>query len=610
MKRVGGEPRAIAGVGGVEERPLGQVDGAQKAPLEAPPLRAGSWSDLRATLAQLQVRLIDAQTYLQQGLALTRLVETRPELEEAVAKWLGGDLASLPGAIAGFAAEGPRSLAAVVETIEAQRAAFPAGHDFSALESAVSKAIFGALAAPAESDRRAAFQSSLAASKSLSIGLTRDALYPGLRMGIVGSNSFTNEPGFPKLVREAELKGGAAVGVGGAIFDLGSMGAELIVSVDANPHIKDTIHLFTAILLSVDEKATAQGWNDRQRADEVLAWLTRGPNAETSEAMEKLGLPPGLLASMDQHLGAFTQKLAGRTAEAFPIPQDLWCRGEDAPARVRHLTNLALEGRIVAVTADLADPALAARIQSLLEAHETRAQVVHLSNALDYIPDVQGVLENLGKLSQNDHAQLTTSAGSFLRNAVNVAKPDHGYLVDVLGTLQAPKVHRAKEWLGETRNAKNLGEMVWQTGPHVRQLLDWTRSAFAINEEPRSLPQNPADYRAVLSGLLDGAFGNPKWAQGRLHTVLQDSGRWDAYVEVAGGEVTPRHQLPVAKNAEELDRVADRFDAEFWAAPGHKERFLSAQLGPLANVISEGELAASRSFEDLRELMSKTIRGG
>jgi hypothetical protein len=585
-----------------------QPNVAQKTDAPAPaPSASGpsSWSELRASLARLQIRLIDAQAYLQRGLSFAPMIETRPELEEAVAKWIGGDRSSMKATIAALAGDGPRALATLVELAEQQLAAFPKGQDFSALKGALAKEIFAHLAEHPAADRRAAFHSSLAATRSLSIGLTRDALYPGLRMGLVGTNSFTNEPGFPVLVREAQLKGGAAIGVGGAIFDLGSMGAELIISVDANVHIREVIQLFTAILLAVDAKCEREGLDDRQRAGEVLSWLTRGPNAETTSALKKLELPPVLLASVDDHLGAFAQKLAGKTLEAHPIPVDLWCRGEDAPARVRHLTQLALEGRIVAVTADLADPALVERVESLLAVHHSRAQVIHLSNALDYIPDVGKTLNNLGGISRTENAQLTTSAGNVLRNSVYQAMPDHHYLVDTLGTLEKPKLHAAKEWLGETRNARFLSQMIWQTGPHIRQLLDWTRAAFGIEQEPKVSPQDPAEYRQILGELLAKSFREPKFARQRLETVLQDSGRWDAYRDALGGEATPI-RLPIADSIEELGTVADRFDAEFWAIPGKKERFLQAHLGDIE--LPKDRLAEARSFEDLRELLQNLAR--
>jgi len=402
-------------------------------------------------------------------LSLARLVETRPELEEAVALWLGGDTSTLNATIEKLAREGPHALSLLVDIVTAQIAAYPDRSAFEPLQQQVAEAVLRALAAPKSAiDHRAAMQSALAASRTLGAGLTKDALYPGLRMGIVGSNAFTNEPGFPKLVAKAKVDGGAAIGVGGAIFDLGSTGSDLIISVDANPFIRETIHLFTAILLAVDKKGGG--------ADEVLAWLERGPNAETTEAMRALGVPDSLLERLDEHLTAFSMKLKGYSVEAHPIPIDLWCRGEKRNERIAHLTRLALEGRILAVTADLADPTLSDRIDRLLAAHNTKAQVVHLSNTLDYVRDVAGVLKNMGAFARNPSAIVSTCVGINFRNAVHEAMPDDYYLVDELGTLMEPKIHPAKDWLGDTMKARALHEMVHQTGPHLRQLDEYERS--------------------------------------------------------------------------------------------------------------------------------------
>lgn len=478
------------------------------------PDRAPMAALLKAELARLQVRLIDAQAYVQRGLAQAPLSNTSPELEEGVLSLLRDAARGITPedrAIAALidAAAGPRELSQLVSIFEAQVASLAPEAPDPAAFSARATSILDRLAAralrtfsgAAAPDHRAAFASMLAASDVLSCGFSAAAIYPANRDHYGAANSFTNESGFPKLTARIDAKGGAAVGVGGVMFDLGSLGSELIVCVDANPKIRDIIHTFTAILLAVDARATANGWDDDRRAREVLLRLSRGKSDETRAELEALGLPARVRDSLDDQLEAFKAKLDGTSVEFAPVPHDLWCRGDRAAPRIAHLTRLALEGRIVALTADLADPHAVDRINALLAAHQTRAKIVHFSNTLDYVADIRGTVRAFGALDMRDDAMWTTCA-NLLRDAGARGGPAAQQLAGELGTLHDPAINRAKDWLGAGKKGERLHALAWNDQRQRQILAGYLFGAHGVRdtgEVPATFEAHQALTRSIVA---------------------------------------------------------------------------------------------------------------
>ncbi len=621
-----GAPLEVRGVD--EERPAqrsGEAAGAAPAPV------GGEYGALRLELSRRQLRLIDAQRYVRQALGTSPLLETDVALEEAASALMRGALGEEPlhdarlAAIVRHAlARDESGLSKLIDVIESQRVGFRneverAGRDVAGFNRALD-GILDQLAEQAlrslgqragSSDRAAAMRSILAAGRTLGCGFSTTALYLSFHYDYDLANGFTNEPGLPELVKKVDATGGAIVGVGGAIFDIGSTGSDLIVSVDASPLIADCIHVFTAILLAVDALVEKTGWDDERRAQEVQLRLTRGAHPETIAELERLGLPGRLRDALPSLLDALANKLAGKTQEANPIPQDLWCRSDRQGERVLHLTRLALEGRIVALTADLADPRISDRVNALLRAHGTVAKVVHFSNALDYIADIRGACRAFGGLALHPDAVLTTAVGAQLRDPVEAAEPDGAGILAQLGSSHRPAQNPAARWLGEGKLGDLLHQVAWETTRHVRDLVTWSAKLLMVNGDAPT-PTSIEEYRALIDRMVAEAFADPARANEKLLMRLRNLGRLAAYALADDRPPLSGMDYRLPRSFAELAPIADQIDAEFWSKPGRKERFLTETLarhGIEAKMDLTERAKSCRSYEDLRDL-ELAIRNG
>jgi hypothetical protein len=503
---------------------------------------------------------------------------------------------------------GPEWLSKLTEIVDAQRASFGLAQDDARLGRILDRlasAAFTGLRDLPRPDRRAAMQSMLAAGDTLGLGFSTSALYLNFHFEYERANGFTNESGLPDLIGKIDATGGAAVGVGGAIFDIGSTGSDMIVSVDASSLIADCIHTFTAILLAVDELAQRRHWDDEHRADEVRLRLTRGSHPETIAELERMGLPGRLRDSLPKILDALAKKLAGETNEAKPIPQDLWCRSDRQAERVAHLTRLALEGRIVALTADLADPRVGERVNALLRAHGTTAKVVHFSNALDYIADIRGACRNFGAIDLHPDAVLTTSCSWILKEPLQIAQPDGYTLVDMLGTSEKPKSNAASAWLGPNKLGDLLHQAAWDTPQRRRDLVQWTKNLLMLNDDYAE-PLTVEQYKETVDRMVHDAFAHPAAARDKLNLRLFNLGRMAAYELVEPSPLEGIH-FALPKSFADLVPVADQIDAQFWSRGDRKVRFLHALLekngiDPRTIGDLKQRAAVCRTYDDLRDL--------
>jgi hypothetical protein len=179
--------------------------------------------------------------------------------------------------------------------------------------------------------------------------------------------------------------------------------------------------------------------------------------------------------------------------------------------------------------------------------------------------------------------------------------PDDYYLANELGTLEKPKINRADDWLGDTKKARAFHQMIWQTQPHIRQLIEYARSAFELGG-PAETPRDTAEYQQLIASMIAQGFKDPKWAATRLVIELEQSGRWDAYRTALGGAEPALGAFPPPRSLAEISVLALRYDAEFWAVDGNKEKYLAAHLGWERIDQLGARISACRGFEDLVEL--------
>jgi hypothetical protein len=264
----------------------------------------------------------------------------------------------------------------------------------------------------------------------------------------------SNEPGLEPCLTALRAAGfpagGAAIGVSGSILDVASkLRSDLVISLDANPRLADTLGVVTAILLAVDDLARRQGLSDRKRA-EAIAWRL-SPATLASDARHQIiselraaGWPQGRAADLPRLLTMIGQSFWSPKAWGAA---SFWYNSADAGARVRHLTELAKAGRILAVTADLGQASFIDRVNSLLLEHQSSMAVFNLSNAPDYIPDVYGALRNLGALRRRADAKVVSSA--YRLRPTPVLDSLTVQLCAALGTIENPGVADAKTLFGD-----------------------------------------------------------------------------------------------------------------------------------------------------------------
>jgi hypothetical protein len=131
----------------------------------------------------------------------------------------------------------------------------------------------------------------------------------------------------------------------------------------------------------------------------------------------------GDLALELARLGVPTTTLSGRGSVLREVqrsfllaPDNCWAKSSDAAERVAHLTTLAHRGRLAAITADLADPELGARISVFLRAHRTQITIAKLSRTLasDSVSELDAIaLLPLARRALAAHLLVTVSRAAL-----------------------------------------------------------------------------------------------------------------------------------------------------------------------------------------------------
>ncbi|MCC6806377.1 MAG: hypothetical protein IT381_03045 [Deltaproteobacteria bacterium] len=347
-------------------------------------------------------------------------------------------------------------------------------------------ALFGA--------RVAALAQIHSASTALSPPGASAGLYPG-HDAHFNFDCFSNEPGLAATLDKLTQRGGAAIGVSGSIFDVAAaIEADLLVSVDQNPAVREVTLLLSAVLLLVDGKGSEHGWDAPRRAREVLhrllpAALCDDPHATLDAAAAQLILDEsatvakelteaGLLPTEQQQ--AATELLTSVAMKLLKSPQTLWCRGPGAPEKVAHLSRLARDGRIVAITTDLGAADLGPKLSSLLRERRAQATAFNLSNAFDYIADVSGVCQTLATLPRSADAVVVTSTTHLDFNLERGTQKDQ--LIQSLGSFQAPAASPADAWLQPGGLGAELHAAIWQAPRQRRALLGYVNHRTRVSD--------------------------------------------------------------------------------------------------------------------------------
>ncbi|MBI5511076.1 MAG: hypothetical protein HY903_20125 [Deltaproteobacteria bacterium] len=597
---------------------LGEVG----APL--PPLAPSvpTFDHLKLELAGLQLRLIDAERYLADALPNAPLVVTDVAAETLAAGVVqslrtGGslDAATATALVAqAVATGGARSLAFVSVALEARLAALlqastggaPAALEARAAATLNSFATAGlsylATNGPKTPDAQAALASMQAANEVLSAGCENQSLFP---TGTYDRDfhAFTNEPGLNRALTTLGRRGGAVVGASGGILDVGStLGADLIISVDIDPLLHDALQVFVGVLLVVDRQCRENGWDDQRRAAEVSLRLASARPATLGQTVAELtaaGLPAPLVKKLPRLLAVLGQRLGD-------APGDIWCKGPDAPARIAHLTRLALEGRILAVTADLADPRIIDRVGTLCAAHGSPVAAVNLSNVLDYVPNTPGVAVAVKGLPRRPDAVVLTTS-SHLSWIEDPTASDAATLAR-LGTFESPAVHPASVW-ADSSLAHDIQAAGWRYADYRDKAWKFACSLVAGSMRPKEaesipVPQSPAALVAAERQLATAVFAEPASARARLRLHLEQRGEWAAYLRVGAEPDKVLAALSPPRGLGDIDTLAARLDRQVWAAPERRRIFLEAELERqgVAPADTEGfaaAIAAARSWEDL-----------
>jgi len=562
----------------------------------ASPTAGQDFEALKLNLARMQLRLVDAQRYVSRSLSTSSLSATRPELEEAVARALKRCLTATADAEVEAAAlvdrvagrEGVAGLALLTDIFEAQVAGLryelqgepdQAPHEtrLAGLLDRVARASLTHLAqADPAPDATRAMQSMLAANRALSPGDSATALYTLGSRYDKHFHPYTNEKGLPRLAQQLDVRGGAAVGVSGAILDIGALGADLVISLDSDPDVQDAMVAFTGVLLLVDQHCREQGWDDQRRCTEVQRRLRYPSKASERRQLigelRSLGLPPEL----EQRLPALMEAMWRALVDA---PDGIWSEADDAAPRIRHLTRLALEGRIVCLTGDLADPAVVDRVNTLLDLHASQAKVLHLSNALDYIPDIAGVCRNFQRLHRDDAASVSTSTW-FLSPGWGRRGDAPPTAAEAMGSFDNPAALPASEWLKPGGLGDQLHQEAWQKKGHPEKLWQQTVSRVncgVLDLNPHQAPEGFGEYQRQLDEICDRIFGDPGLAQQRLRAAIRGGSLAPGYEMALPPGGLDKIEVPTPTSFEELPRQAARFEARFWT-PERKQRCLARLL--------------------------------
>jgi hypothetical protein len=548
--------------------------GQDVAPVVAPepqtveaPLRSAATPEMRDAnalqdlLARKQLRLVDAQTYLSRSLATAPLVSTQQGVERAASEALvglaDGRAVDAGALVAGVHAQGgdaavallPDALRAHAKAIAADQPGFEATDVIAQVEAAIFTVLAKTDATP---DRRRALASMIAASNTLDGARAPETwMYDAL-------HNYTNERGLPATLAKVAKDDGAAIGVSGALFDVAAArGAGLVVLTDVMPPLKDWFLLTAAVLLVVDELADKNGWDPARRAAEVRRRLTDPPYPQ-----QRAG-EPSAYQQHGEHVRAHQKAVVAELA-AFGVDNDSLVRMKlalaqgaraqppagcwlDNPEAVQHLTRLALEGRIVATTTDLADPALAGRLQALLAAHGKQVGTLHLSNALDYTPGTAPIVETM--------AALPRTPGSIF-----IACTDGGYGFEFLGGFADPKAQPFDAFLGADGVGAQIDRIRFARGDGVRL---WNSLVRELGGKPSGeAPRTFAEYVKRKQELFVELLGSPEDLAKALDARLLRNVRFAE--NIVSREALEAARPPLPTSIEELEQSPARFDAKLW----------------------------------------------
>lgn len=565
---------------------------------------------LAARLASLQLRLVDARTYLSRAFDAAPLVATSSVVEEAAARSAravagGADPTRAAHDLVGevLAQGGLTALAALPGALESHVRAVAADlgqPTFGAsLLDAAARAALARLPQETRSgsvDRGAAMRSMIAAAATLDGQQTAGSVYVSagdLTYG-VAFDCWTNESGLGAALEGVAPRGGAAVGVSGALLDVAAATrADFVLSTDSNPEIKDFFLLAAAVLLVVDAKGDAEGWDASRRASEVRARLCPSPQRFTATPddgvptrtivaeVEALGWPPEARTRLPALVDAVRAGDGGN-----------WTKSDEG---IAHLTGLACEGRIVATTTDLADPGLAGRLDAVLAAHGTTVSAFHVSNAFDYIVDAEVVLAGFRALPRRADA-LVTSSSEWVHSDI--------------GTFEAPRVAGAEEWLAPER-AQALVARRFTTTPRIQGSRSpaeatWKNAMGAVggNDAPAmpglELPTDLASFRDAAARYAEWFFGDDGRARARVvELATQGVSFLQGPAVTAMKTRTPPHSLAEARRA-----AAELFQQVF--TPDVRRAIATASMrerGGDPAVLDDTRVIGARSLDEIRAVV-------
>ncbi len=550
---------------------------------------------LRSRLAELQLRLPEAQANMQRALQETPLLVTDPKHEALTAAWLRQAAAGAldPEAMRQELASilrqgGARALAHLSQVVDARfveacserpqaRAKLAAAMDCFSAEAL--SLLAQAQAAP---NHRQAFLALLQANEIFGAGLGQETFY---QQGT--HHYFTNETGLSTALKQAQPVGGAAVGVSGAVLDVACAHlSELIISVDADPAIRHALTLIAGVLLIVDEQARTHGFDDAQRAKEVQARLTT-EHPTVLDELQGLGLPFALRPEAEEILGQIRSASSEEGAAWLKgIPND----ETSAAKSIRHLTNLALEGRIIAVSSGLGDPRITLRINAVTASYGTEVGSVCLTNVLDWVPDIKGLCHELGRLRLKSNA-VTTSSQLLLASQ---SSPDFDK-IEALGSFQKTSVLPARTLLGDTQLAANAHEVLWGSPNNVSRLMEsWfytvghvylrgVLKGVPLPKGPEEIPAYKEEILARLYGsraaIAESIRSSQDYVLRKMEELAGPRAVLDALQESIASSPRPR-------SAADLETIVTTCQRLFWT-PERKEAYLG-------RVLQEAGLEANR----------------
>ncbi len=411
-------------------------------------------------------------------------------------------------------------------------------------------------------------------------------------------DAFGNEPGLPRCLARLPVAAGAVVGVSGALLDVAAIrSAPSVISIDVNPEIGQALLYLSAVLLVADASTRARGWSSERQAQEVRDRLSGkvGPVALLKE-LSSLRIEPWILEML--------RPLCYPVQRAFCALQGdrlTWCTGAGAPERVRHLTALALSGRILAITSELSSSRAVAVANAAAHDQGVPIDHVHLSNSFEYTPRVAETCAVLAELDLAPDASLTVSARHFRRAAKVEIKASYRGTIKSLGTFDRPRAHRARAFLAK---GQALEDDFWAIEGCRRH---WFRFAL-LTMNPDLAEQAPVhETPQQLAATCESAFQvRARTRRGWVRSELERLGRWTVYRELIGPTALSALPIPLPKHPNAVMSSVYDFDRLFWTMRRKRKQLLRllAKLGVPESVVPnlKERLAICRSWNDLVSL--------